>query len=389
MLTDYSNNVKLRYGSTLQGAVNTLLQCKQRKSVLVKQLKAKDKSAVDIRHECELQIWGPARRLKETLGTGQPVALLEREKEIVQLLQPVLGCYSVGYKFAEQSIYYDAKVYPLQHLKAFVCLNAILAREKMRFVQALPLRRSWVYSHVPLNTTILVRCIFGRPYTSTPGGKKTIQADIEEYWKDAVDLQQDMFKPHKRHQFLGFAMTDGVSISVVRETKDEPDETKDEPDEIKDMPGETSTKRKREEPQQPQQEQPAAQRVRLSFQQPPAQPLYPPAQSQYPPALPSFQQPPALPSLYPPALPSLQQLPPSLQQLPPSLQQLPSMPSQLPPMPSQLPPMPSQLSSEQVQQEQPPAKNTRKRRPAQPRQKADCQYIDELPQATLQSTAGR
>ncbi|KAJ2152231.1 hypothetical protein GGH14_006303, partial [Coemansia sp. RSA 370] len=71
-------------------------------------------------------------------------------------------------------------------------------------------------------------------------------SDIEEYWKDAVDLQQDMFRPHKRHQFVGFAMTDGVSISVVRETKDKPDETKDE---TKDEPGETSTKRKRVEPQ--------------------------------------------------------------------------------------------------------------------------------------------
>ncbi|KAJ1771514.1 hypothetical protein LPJ67_007029, partial [Coemansia sp. RSA 1938] len=252
MLTDYSNNVKLQYGSTLQGAVNTLLQCKQRKTALVKQLTAEDKSAVDIRRKCELQIWGPAQRLKETLGTGQPVALSERENEIVQLLQPVFSCYRVGYKFAKQSMYYDAKVKPLQHLKAFVCLNAILAREKMRFVQALPLRRSWVYSHVPLNTAILVRCIFGKPYNPIAGGKATIQSDIEEYWKDAVDLQQDMFRPHKRHQFVGFAMTDGVSISVVHETKDEPDETKDEPDETKDEPdetkdepGETSTKRKR------------------------------------------------------------------------------------------------------------------------------------------------
>ncbi|KAJ2130770.1 hypothetical protein IW136_005472, partial [Coemansia sp. RSA 678] len=69
--------------------------------------------------------------------------------------------------------------------------------------------------------------------------------------------------------------------------------------------------------------------------------------------------------------------------------QLPPMSSQLPSMPSQHMPMPSQLSSEQVQQERPLAKNTRKRRPAQPRQKADCQYIDELSQAMLQNMAGR
>ncbi|KAJ2157098.1 hypothetical protein GGH16_005563, partial [Coemansia sp. RSA 560] len=76
--------------------------------------------------------------------------------------------------------------------------------------------------------------------------------DIEEYWKDAVDLQQDMFKPHKWHQFIGFVLTDGVSISVVRETKDEP--------------GETNTKCKCVDPRPLQQKQPAAQRAWLSYQ---------------------------------------------------------------------------------------------------------------------------
>ncbi|KAJ2498127.1 hypothetical protein GGH96_004547 [Coemansia sp. RSA 1972] len=123
------------------------------------------------------------------------------------------------------SIFYDVKVHPLQHLKAFVQLNMILAREKMRFVQALPLQRSWVYSHVPLNTAILVRCIFDEPYTATLGGKKTIKPDIRKHWGRAVDLEQDMFQLQKGHQFLGFAMTDGVSISAVRETKEEPTET--------------------------------------------------------------------------------------------------------------------------------------------------------------------
>ncbi|KAJ2474554.1 hypothetical protein IWW56_005826, partial [Coemansia sp. RSA 2131] len=69
------------------------------------------------------------------------------------------------------------------------------------------------------------------------------------YWGRAVDLQQDMFRSQKHHQFVGFAMTDGVSISVVRETKEEP--------------AETSAKRTSEELQQ--HEQPAAQRARLSY----------------------------------------------------------------------------------------------------------------------------
>ncbi|KAJ2268188.1 hypothetical protein J3F81_004796, partial [Coemansia sp. RSA 371] len=168
-------------------------------------------------------------------------------------------------------------------------------------------------------------------------------------------------------------MTDGVSISVVRKTKDEP-----------------------------------------------AQLLY-------------------QPSYQPVVLPMV--LPLMLSQLVPILSQHMSMPSQLPPMPSQLPLMQSQhismlsqhhmaitlafaatalafaatasavaataaaqawhvlqewLSTEQlppqqppVQQVQPLVQNTKKRRLAQLRQKADCQYIDELSQAQLQSTAGR
>ncbi|KAJ2478669.1 hypothetical protein IWW56_003586 [Coemansia sp. RSA 2131] len=231
MLTDYSNNIKQQYGSTLKGAVNTLLKCEQRQKKLAEQLKAKEKSAAEIKRECESQIWGPARRLKESLST-------------------VFESYSDGYEFQKDSIYYDVKASPLQHLKAFVQLNAIVAREKMRFVQALPLRHSWVYAHVPLTTAILVRCIFGEPYTRTPGGKSTIKADVNKYWGRAVDLQQDMFRSQKGHQFVGFAMTDGVSISAVRETKEELVET--------------SAKRAREEPQQ--HEQPAAHRARLSYQ---------------------------------------------------------------------------------------------------------------------------
>ncbi|KAJ2503459.1 hypothetical protein GGH96_000249 [Coemansia sp. RSA 1972] len=59
MLTDYSNNVMLRYGSTVQGAVNTLLKCQQRRKKLVEELEAKHTTAAEIKHECEAQIWVP------------------------------------------------------------------------------------------------------------------------------------------------------------------------------------------------------------------------------------------------------------------------------------------------------------------------------------------
>ncbi|KAJ2495363.1 hypothetical protein GGH96_006403, partial [Coemansia sp. RSA 1972] len=340
MLTNYGNNVMLQYGSTLQGAVNTLLKCQQCRKKLVDELEAKHMTAAEIKCECETQIWGPARRLKESLGTGQPDSMSEQEEMIIGLLQPVLDCYSIGHKFQMDSIYYDAKVHPLQHLKAFVQLNMILAREKMRFVQALPLQHSWVYSHVPLNTAILVRCIFDEPYTATPGGKKTIKPDIRKHWGRAVDLEQDMFRSQKGHQFLGFAMTDGVSISAVHETKEEPVET--------------STKCTHDEPQQPEQEQLVVQQAWLSYQ------------------LLSYQLMPLSyhPQLYQPL--SNQPMPPLYQPQPYRLQLYQ--------------PQLYQSTSYQLAQQPPPQTQTAQQR----RQKqADCQYISELTQEQLQSTAGR
>ncbi|KAJ2474915.1 hypothetical protein IWW56_005657, partial [Coemansia sp. RSA 2131] len=123
----YHNNVMQNFGNMWQRTINTLLNCKQQQTELVAQLEVEDKSALEIKCKCEAQIWGPAWRLKELLGTGQPVATTNEEWAIIQLLWPVLCSYSTGYKFAERSIYYDAKAFPLQHLKAFVCLNAILA----------------------------------------------------------------------------------------------------------------------------------------------------------------------------------------------------------------------------------------------------------------------
>ncbi|KAJ2136632.1 hypothetical protein J3F82_006290, partial [Coemansia sp. RSA 637] len=246
MLTEYRNNVVLHYGNTWRHAVNVLLDSKQQRAELAARRKAEGATAAIIRRECEAQIWGPARRFKESLGTGQPVGMSEQEDKIIGLLHPVFNCYSDDYQFQMDSIYYDVEANPLQHLKAFVCLNAILAKQDKKCTQALPLRRSWVYSHVPLNTAILARCILGQPYKRLLGGKDNIQPNIDKYWAQAVDLKRRMFRPHVRHLFKGVIYTDGVSISAVRETV-----------EVKPTKSKAGRKRKRvESEQQPWQPQP-------------------------------------------------------------------------------------------------------------------------------------
>ncbi|KAJ2120453.1 hypothetical protein IW147_005066 [Coemansia sp. RSA 720] len=143
------------------------------------------------------------------------------EQAIINELQPVLDSYDNDYEFAENSIYYDAKANPGKHLKAFIWLEMIFAEWGISCTQALPLRSSWVYAHVPLNTAMLVQCVFSEPYNRISGGKEKIQPHINTYWKRAVDLQQDIFRSHGHYKFMGYMVTDGVSISAVRELVDE------------------------------------------------------------------------------------------------------------------------------------------------------------------------
>ncbi|KAJ1765261.1 hypothetical protein LPJ54_005372, partial [Coemansia sp. RSA 1824] len=249
---------------------NVLLDTKQQQAELAAQRKAEGATAAIIRRECEAQIWGPAPWFKESLGTSQPVGMSEQEDKIIGLLRPIFNCYSDDYQFQMDSIYYDVKANLLQHLKAFVCLNAILAKQDKKCTQVLSLQRSWVYSHVPLNTAILARCILGQPYKQLLGGKDNIQPNIDKYWAQAVDLKWRMFCPHAWHLFKGVIYTDGVSISAVRETV-----------KVKPTKSKAGRKRKRiESEQQPWQLQPVAQRARLAYH--PAQlPQYQQAQQSW------------------------------------------------------------------------------------------------------------
>ncbi|KAJ1744688.1 hypothetical protein LPJ58_006564, partial [Coemansia sp. RSA 1591] len=129
----------------------------------------------------------------------------------------------------------------------------------------------------------------------------------------------------------------------------------------------------------------------LSYQssyQPSYQPSFQPSfQSSFQPSYQPSLQPSLQPSYQPGVLP---QLPPSFQQAPPpvQLEQQPWMQVVQQAL-LQYPQAPPSFQQPPAQQEQPVAKNTKKRRPAKPQQKADCQYIDELSQATLQNMAGR
>ncbi|KAJ2499835.1 hypothetical protein GGH96_003178 [Coemansia sp. RSA 1972] len=209
MHTMYLNNTMLRFGEMWSWAINLKLQSKQRRKVLEQELGNQKKSKAFIRQQVQMQIWTPARHAKQILHTRHPQGKTAVEKEIIDFLSPVLSCYPVKYAFEDDSIHLDAKMHPERHVQAFIMLNKCLAAADYRCIQALPLQRSWIHRHVPLDTQILAQQILKETYS--PGTD-------EEYWAKVVDLKLRVFKDHPRHTFNKFITTDGVSLCVVRRT---------------------------------------------------------------------------------------------------------------------------------------------------------------------------
>ncbi|KAJ2476696.1 hypothetical protein IWW56_004774 [Coemansia sp. RSA 2131] len=232
----YTNNTLLCMGETWSRAINLHLNSKQRKKVLEKQLGDQKKPKPYIQ-QVQAQIWTPARHTKQILCTRHPVGTTAEEDRIIAFLSPVLGCYPANYTFEDDSIYIDINMHPDRHIKAFIMLNKCLAAADYQCIQALPLQRSWVYGHVPMDTQILVHHILCKEYKPVTDkwpattAKKPAMSDDEpdvpaeqvlftdeEYWAKVVNLQLRVFKDHSRHIFNRFILTGGVSLCVVRQT---------------------------------------------------------------------------------------------------------------------------------------------------------------------------
>ncbi|KAJ2502047.1 hypothetical protein GGH96_001447 [Coemansia sp. RSA 1972] len=332
MVTAYTNNVMQRFGETWRRAINLKFDSEEEKKKLEQHLRDIKTLEPEIQQQVQTQIRAAARQVKEVMRYRRPVPTTDKEREIINFLSPVLGCYPVGYKFKGDNIYWDAKTSPEMHVKAFIMLNKCLVAGKYKCIQALPLRRTWVYVHVPINTQILANHIFeeyrpvidekpavlpGEP--GKPKKPKPKRYTEEGYWGRVVDLKVKSFKDHPLHKFDGYVMTDGVSITVIRKKNKEMLAAK--------AAKAADLKRKREEPAQ---EQPAAQRARLAV--PVAETTAPsyPQVSQYAP-VPSQQMPQYVrpPSQLPP-MPSQQ-----MSMLPQYAWQPSQQVSQLSPMPSQ------------------------------------------------------
>ncbi|KAJ1665957.1 hypothetical protein IW140_002883 [Coemansia sp. RSA 1813] len=208
--TAYVNNIQTKFGQYLRRAVNVLLKTRERKRDLEEAMKGR--AADEIKEAYEDQIWKPGRELKEAIKHRNTVlpAITVGDKNIGDMLEPVLAAYDSDYKFEEEGIYYDIKAHPKKHFKAFCCLAVLLETNDCRSFQCFPLRESFVPMHTEIDTKILCRSIMGWSYNA--------KSPIENYWYRLFNEQSRVLRTRNGFKFYGTIQTDGVSASVIKKT---------------------------------------------------------------------------------------------------------------------------------------------------------------------------
>ncbi|KAJ1768668.1 hypothetical protein IW140_000799 [Coemansia sp. RSA 1813] len=208
--TAYVNNIQTKFGQYLRRVVNVLLKTRERKRDLEEAMKGR--TADEIKEAYEDQIWKPGQELKEAIKHRNnilPVTTVG-DKNIGDMLEPVLTAYDSDYKFEEEGLYYDIKAHPKKHFKAFCCLAVLLETSDYRSFQCFPLRKSFVPMHIEIDTTVLCQNIMDWSYNA--------KSPIEIYWYRFLNEKSRVLRTRNGFRFYGTIQTDGVSVSVIKKT---------------------------------------------------------------------------------------------------------------------------------------------------------------------------
>ncbi|KAJ2530818.1 hypothetical protein EV175_007273, partial [Coemansia sp. RSA 1933] len=154
---------------------------------------------------------GIRRQVKEAIATNQwgQAILCPEARAIIELLAPIRDAYPGTYKFEKGSIYYDVKANPSQHIKAYYLLMTICEQEKVKTKQCFPLSTGWVPGHMCIDLKILCEKFLH----CQPGPK----SEANRFWAAAVEVGRRPFKDTSSSKFSGSIVTDGVSVSILRE----------------------------------------------------------------------------------------------------------------------------------------------------------------------------
>jgi hypothetical protein len=213
--TSYINGVVLQFGSRLRMFLNKVLKKKERVLEMTQNMKNEGHTDESIKNSIKTNMNNVCFNFKVSISSktvpAVPDGFLSQDE--IKLVQAFLDCYSKDYKFSKNSIYYDVKVKPNQHIKAYFMLAKLCEENNFKSFNCFPLRKSFIPCHITIDTLILNHLILK--------DKKRFTGNNNNYvWNRVVDLNQNEFKNQgedRSMKFRGTIQTDGVSISILKQ----------------------------------------------------------------------------------------------------------------------------------------------------------------------------
>ncbi|KAI9349970.1 hypothetical protein BD770DRAFT_326831, partial [Pilaira anomala] len=133
--------------------------------------------------------------------------------QVFGYLNDFLLSYPSSYK-SKNSVYYDVKASPRKHLFAYYKLAKLFESSKLKSFRCFPLRSLFVLAHMTIDTMIQSNYILKR--LGSKLDKQNVRGQV-------MNITNKVFKPEvedKSMQFRGAIMTDGVSISIIKQNTD-------------------------------------------------------------------------------------------------------------------------------------------------------------------------
>ena len=116
-----------------------------------------------------------------------------------------------------RGVAYDVVAKPEKYAEGYYQLGLLYSAQEMHLFNVFPLATSFIPRHMIMDTTLLCRHVLGMRGTDS---SLQITERKFEYWSQVVNLKNKAFKKRSRMNFQGVIRTDGVSISVILDSKE-------------------------------------------------------------------------------------------------------------------------------------------------------------------------
>lgn len=200
MITNLKVNVQEHLVHMLMSYINLRLDVKKSLQDLPKKTKSTERKEYQ-RH---------LRYLKSVYLLGTIPSSLDNWKQVERTLLEEIQTLNLPSVGNDNPLAYQVVIDPLSFFPAYCKLSNMYETHGFRQFNAIPLRRSFIQSHVRIDTIILyshILCITRTEAESTLDYKNTL-------WTKVCNLRTKAFKSRKGMVFDGSITTDGTSVSV-------------------------------------------------------------------------------------------------------------------------------------------------------------------------------